>query len=577
MADKNNFTPETFVKEYAPIAQRIGQQIDVDPAILLAKFGLETGWGKSVIPNSYNLGNIKDFSGTGVMATDNQTKKREKYMQFEDPEVFADYYADFMKRLYPKAIGTGSDIEKFTAGLGQGVNGSYADNPDQYAKKINNAYGMVTPFMQTKESTEEKNPFDSGETEAERIKKEPPPSKGNGVQTYHESDIEDASLIGGTAGAVKGAAEKFLVTPKKPVHPNLNAAQERFNFARDQLLEAQNNSKYASSAELEKQFAARKEALSQAAEELKIAEAEAKALNKVPTAGSLSINLEESASGRASGPKIVGDSGSRNWTIAEAGQKHQMPESILDMVVDKTKENPAGGKALIEKDLKNLEKIKQIGGGNMQLTEAKPGQLMVPSDIANERKATFEKELAQKQARDAAESQRLAQAQEQQRLAAEARAKNARTAHKTAGNAVGVVSDALKQSRADEKAVANAQSKVNVTQKAAERLATQEPSFLQQVGYKAAKSPIIANTLGGLGTGLSIEEAIHRYNTGDTSGAVLATIEAALGAMSMTPPVGPVGMAIKGAGTVGGLGMIPISIAHDYFRKRGAWAGEGQE
>ena len=583
MADKNNFTPETFVKEYSPIAQRIGEQIDVDPAILLAKFGLETGWGKSVIPNSYNLGNIKDFSGSGVMATDNQTKKREKYMQFQDPEVFADYYADFMKRLYPKAIGSGSDIDKFTTGLGEGVKGSYADNPDQYAQRINNAYGLVMPLMSTKtenaapSAIEEKNPFDTGETEAERIIKEPPSPKGNGVQTYHESDIEDASLIGGTAGAIKGAAEKLLVTPRKPIHPNLEAAQERFNLAKDKLLEAHNNSKYVSVEQLEKQFAARKDALAQAAEELKIAEAEAKALNKVPTVGSLSINLEEGAPGRASGPKVVGDSGAKNWLKQAAGQYHQVPEEIQNRATDMTKSSETGAKKLIEQDLKNLEKIKQVGGSDFKLTEAKPGQLMVPSNIANERNAAFERELAEKQARDAAQSRQLAQAQEQQRLAAEARAKNARAAHKTAGNAVGTVADALKQSRADEKAIASAQSNVNVAQKATERVASKEPSFMQQVGYKAAKSPVIANTLGGIGTGLSIEEAIHRYNTGDTSGAVLATIEAALGAMSMTPPVGPVGMAVKGIGTVGGLGMIPVSIAHDYIRKRGPWAEEGQE
>jgi flagellum-specific peptidoglycan hydrolase FlgJ len=117
MAEKNKYTPESFVKEYAPIAQRIGDQIDVDPAILLAKFGLETGWGKSVIPNSYNLGNIKDFSGSGISAVDNSTKKADKYVQFQDPEVFADYYVDLIQRLYPNAIGAKSDMDKFAAGL----------------------------------------------------------------------------------------------------------------------------------------------------------------------------------------------------------------------------------------------------------------------------------------------------------------------------------------------------------------------------------------------------------------------------------------------------------------------------
>jgi hypothetical protein len=99
----------------------------------------------------------------------------------------------------------------------------------------------------------------------------------------------------------------------------------------------------------------------------------------------------------------------------------------------------------------------------------------------------------------------------------------------------------------------------------------------QQLGYKIAKSPVLANTLAGAGTAMSIDEAIDRYKKGDYSGAVLGTIEAAFGAMSMTPPVGPVGMAAKGIGTVGGLGMIPVWLAHDYFGKKGAWAEEPQQ
>jgi hypothetical protein len=30
--------------------------------------------------------------------------------------------------------------------------------------------------------------------------------------------------------------------------------------------------------------------------------------------------------------------------IQEAGQKHQLPEAILDMATDKTKDSPTGGK-----------------------------------------------------------------------------------------------------------------------------------------------------------------------------------------------------------------------------------------
>ncbi len=132
-----------FVTTYRPIAERIGQEIGVSPDILLAKFGNETGWGKSIIPGTNNLGNIKAPSGNGVVATDNMTGSRDAYRRFESPEQFADYYADFIKRSYPKAVGAGSDAAVFAAGLKEGVRGSYAEDP-AYATKIQRASSMVT-------------------------------------------------------------------------------------------------------------------------------------------------------------------------------------------------------------------------------------------------------------------------------------------------------------------------------------------------------------------------------------------------------------------------------------------------
>jgi hypothetical protein len=580
MADeKKAYTPETFAKEYGPIAERIGSQINVDPALLLAKFGLETGWGKSVIPNSYNLGNIKDFSGSGTFAVDNATKKREKYMQFEDPEVFADYYVDFMKRMYPKAVNAGSDVEKFTTGLGQGVNGSYADNPETYGKKINSAYALVNNVMPKRDET---NPFDLGKTEAERISEEPAPPAGERVQTMRESELVDAAGMGAGLGFGKGAIEKALVNPQRPVSPSLVSAQEKFAMARDKLVEAQRNLQTGSGAsvqDLENEFKARQTAAMQAADELKAAEAEAKVLSK--TAGnaptSAATVAEEARPGRASGPKIIEDSGTRNWMIQEAGQKHQVPEAILDLATNKTKDSPTGARYLLDRDLENLEKIKELGETDMKLTEPKPGQLMVPSDIVDERTAKFEQELAEKQSREAIEQQRIAAEAEQKRLVAEERVKKAQQARRTTGSAVGETNQRLKEAKSAQTAVQKAESGANVAEKAVERAAKSKPSVAQQLGYKLAKSPVLANTLSGAGTALSIDEAIDRYKKGDYSGAVLGTIEAAFGALSMTPPVGPAGMAAKGIGTVGGLGMIPVWLAHEYFGKKGAWAEEPQQ
>ena len=58
-------TPETFAAQYGAAAQRASAQIGVDPQVLLGQWGHETGWGKSVIPGTNNLGNIKDPTGQG--------------------------------------------------------------------------------------------------------------------------------------------------------------------------------------------------------------------------------------------------------------------------------------------------------------------------------------------------------------------------------------------------------------------------------------------------------------------------------------------------------------------------------
>ena len=70
-AGKSTTSPQTSVAEYLPLAQKESAKTGVAPDILLGQWGLETGWGKSIIPGTNNLGNIKDFSGSGPRATDN--------------------------------------------------------------------------------------------------------------------------------------------------------------------------------------------------------------------------------------------------------------------------------------------------------------------------------------------------------------------------------------------------------------------------------------------------------------------------------------------------------------------------
>jgi len=126
-----------FKQQYGGAAQRAAEQLGVDPNLLLSQWGMETGWGKSIIPGTNNLGNIKDFSGNGVSATDNATGSRDKYRKFDTPEDFADHYVGLMQRKYPGVQGAGNDVNKFTAGL----NG-YAEDK-QYGRKIASIYNTL--------------------------------------------------------------------------------------------------------------------------------------------------------------------------------------------------------------------------------------------------------------------------------------------------------------------------------------------------------------------------------------------------------------------------------------------------
>jgi hypothetical protein len=111
----------------------------VSPEILTAQFGLETGWGKHVIPGTNNLGNIKDFSGSGVAATDSMTGSRDQYRQYQSPEHFADDFAALIEKRYPQAIGSGNDPLRFARALKAG---GYAEDP-AYIQKVVAAHKMV--------------------------------------------------------------------------------------------------------------------------------------------------------------------------------------------------------------------------------------------------------------------------------------------------------------------------------------------------------------------------------------------------------------------------------------------------
>lgn len=128
-----------FIQQYAPVAADVGQRIGVAPDVLLGQWGLETGWGKSVVPGTNNLGNIK---GPGVAATDNQTGSNDQYRAYSSPQAFGNDFANLISSNYKGAVGTGSDASAYGKALKAG---GYATDGN-YANKLSGAVGMVRKF-----------------------------------------------------------------------------------------------------------------------------------------------------------------------------------------------------------------------------------------------------------------------------------------------------------------------------------------------------------------------------------------------------------------------------------------------
>lgn len=151
---KKSTTPDDFSARYGAAAEKAAKALGVDPKVVLGQWGLETGWGKSVIPGTNNLGNIKDFGGGGVAATDNMTGSRDKYRAYDTPDQFVDDYVSLIQRKFPNAVNAKTP-EDFAKAL---KSGGYAEDPG-YVAKVKTAASM-TPTRASAEPTLEPVDFD---------------------------------------------------------------------------------------------------------------------------------------------------------------------------------------------------------------------------------------------------------------------------------------------------------------------------------------------------------------------------------------------------------------------------------
>ena len=135
MADINE-----FINQYMPAAMKAAAQLGTDPAHVLGQWGLETGWGKSVIAGTNNLGNVKAVNGqAGTAARDNQLGTADKYANYDSPDASAQAYADLLARRYQGVQQSGGNTDQF---IGSVVNGGYAEDK-HYGQKLNGAIASV--------------------------------------------------------------------------------------------------------------------------------------------------------------------------------------------------------------------------------------------------------------------------------------------------------------------------------------------------------------------------------------------------------------------------------------------------
>ena len=159
---------EDFVDDLWPHAQQAGNQLGVDPQVLIAQSALETGWGQHLRKldngdSSYSLFGIKaDSRWQGKTVSVSTLEFRDGTMQREQAqfraydsvaEAFRDYVAFIQDNpRYQQALEHGYDADAYARELQQA---GYATDPDYAAKiqRVRNSELLQTRVSELKNGT----------------------------------------------------------------------------------------------------------------------------------------------------------------------------------------------------------------------------------------------------------------------------------------------------------------------------------------------------------------------------------------------------------------------------------------
>ena len=580
-----------FAEEYGPIAIQVSQKTGIAPSVLLAQWGMESDYGRRPVGN-FNFGNIKDMSGAGKEGTDNKTGSKDKYINFESPEAFGDYYAHFIRRLYPNALNAGTDISKYSQGLNTGVKGSYfEDSLEEYEDKVRGAHKTTTGFYKDPEEIPTVKPV----TEAERIQQD----RQNAGTTDEPPKPEPKETIDPATGALAGAGFSALgqipFEPQMPAKaPDLSSLQDaagkaerRYQIAQNRLDQRMNNPTPVAGGrdliDLEMEYNRSQRMLQYAEEDLQRA-VNAQKAKVPPTIAPTTPSAPQGVSAAPETPSIITDP---NQPSADQHTR-AIQGTTVDDVTGRARQTTYNERtSQIARNAANQQQVLQALGQQglvdpnkaFALTEgisgSTPSGVMVSPDLAGERQR--EAELEQRMADDKAAQESLAQQEEMQRLKNEKAlaAQQNTQAQKAFEQAQKSKTAGVTRAQTAAETAADRSVAAEEDLKAGRKLAKTAPSGLTRAtevtGVKSGKAGITTRAgigaIGGLQAArginelanMPIEELIKRYQAGERSPELLAAIQKVAGAGAQTgfgaaatvPVIGPRTARIKGAGAIG--------------------------
>ena len=580
-----------FAEEYGPVAVQVSQKTGIAPSVLLAQWGMESNYGRSPV-GDFNLGNIKDMSGGGREGKDNKTGSKDKYINFESPEAFGDYYSHFIRRLYPNALNAGTDISKYSQGLNTGVKGSYfEDSLEEYEDKVRGAHKTTTGFYKDPEEIATVKPM----TEAERIKQD----RLDAGTTDEPPKPEPKETIDPATGALAGAG--FSALGQIPFDPQMPAkapditsledaakkAKVRADIAEKRLQQRMTSTTPIAGGTdldaLEAEYKRTQFFLKYAEEDLQKA-VNAQKAKAPPTTAPAAPSVPQGVSVAPETPSIITDPN------APSADQHTraIQGTTVDDVTGRARQTTYNERtSQIARNAANQQAVLQALGQQglvdpskaLALTEgisgSTPSGVMVSPDLAGERQR--EAELEQRMADDKAAQERLAQQEEMQRLKNE-RALSAQQnaqAQKAFEQAQKAKASGVARAQTAAETAADRQAAAQADLASGRKLAKTAPSMvtrpLEVTGVKSGKANIVTRAgigaIGGLQAArginelanMPIEELIKRYQAGDRSPELLAAIQQVAGAGAQTgfgaaatvPVIGPRTARIKGAGAIG--------------------------